>query len=132
MRKSRARNAGLLLGLGLGALLDAVALQELMRWTTDAWAHRAGWLAVVAGVAALWSALRGPGPLPAGASFLGCVLLGWGAANAALGVAHQDWFFVLIAGTGVLAAGAALASMRHGHSIERRSGAERRSASPLR
>ena len=116
----------------------------------DGWFHLVTWLVTLAGVIVLWSALRGPGPLPRGRSLAGWALVGWGAFNLIEGIVNHlvlglhhvrdlpehvpayDWIFILVGGVGVIALGYAVKAAREETLIERRSGLDRRSASPLR
>jgi uncharacterized membrane protein len=146
MRSHKIRSAGLLLGIGLGGFLDGIVLHEFLYDTL-----RLGlWLATLAGVIVLWSALRGPGPLPRDRSLAGWALVGWGAFNLAEGMVNQlvlalhevrdlpgyvpayDWLFLLIGGVGLVALGYAVKASKEEPVVERRSGLDRRSASPLR
>jgi uncharacterized membrane protein len=101
MRYERARNAALLLGVGLGGFLDGIVLHQIAHWhqmlsavvppdsveaikrnmVADGWFHMATWLFTAAGVALLWSAARGAGRLPSTRSLSAYLLLGWGAFN---------------------------------------------------
>jgi len=58
MRTTRAIQAALLLGFGLGAFFEGVLLHGV-----SGFFYLAAWAICVAGVALLWSAMRGPGPL---------------------------------------------------------------------
>lgn len=97
--------------------------------------YLAAWALTVGGVALLWAAIRGPGPLPSGRAFVGDYAIGWGVFNVVDALARhdisQDW---LLFGTGVgfVLLGAILRRMEEHSFIERRSGLDRRSASPLR
>lgn len=106
MRYSRARNAALLLGVGLGGFLDGIVLHQIAHWhqmlsarvppatmeamqrnmAADGWFHLATWLVTLAGVFVLRSAVRGAGPLPSAQGFIGYLLIGWGGFNLAEGV----------------------------------------------
>jgi uncharacterized membrane protein len=106
MRYEKIRNAGILLGVGLGGFLDGIVLHQIAHWhqmlsarvppatveaiqrnmAADGWFHAATWLITFAGVLALWSGLRGPGRLPATRTLLGYMLVGWGAFNIVEGV----------------------------------------------
>jgi uncharacterized membrane protein len=166
-RQSKVGAAGILLGIGLGGFVDGIVLHQIAQWhqmlsavlppdsmdamkrnmAADGWFHAAVWLATFAGVLALWSAVRGPGALPATRYLLGSMLLGWGAFNLAEGAINHhlldlhhvrdlpqhvpayDWIFLLAGGVGFLVAGLALrAGRRHApvYGAERRSGRERR------
>jgi len=167
MRAHKIRTAGLLLGIGLGAFLDGILLHQILQWhsmlsgrldvaamaasmAADGWFQLLAWLATLAGVIVLWSALRGPGPLPRGRRLAGWVLVGWGAFNlieglvnhVVLGLHHvrdlpehvpaYDWLFLLVGGVGIMALGYIVKAAKEEPAIERRSGYDRRSASPLR
>ena len=171
MRARKIRHAGLLLGIGLGGFLDGILLHQILQWhsmlsaripphdmeamrismAADGWFHLATWLVTLAGVMVLWSALRGPGPLPRERSLLGWALIGWGSFNLIEGMVNHlilglhhvrdlpqhvpayDWLFLLVGGLGFIALGFLLKSREPmEHLIERRSGFDRRSASPLR
>jgi len=106
MRYSRARNAALLLGVGLGGFLDGIVLHQIAHWhqmlsarvppatmeamqrnmVADGWFHLATWLVTLAGVFVLRSAVRGAGPLPSPRGFVGDLLMGWGGFNLVEGV----------------------------------------------
>ena len=89
MRHRRARNAALLLGVGLGGFLDGIVLQQVShghqllstRWHQLALAGR------LAGVF-LRSAVRGAGPMPAGAG-AGYLLVGWEAFVVAIATRYR-------------------------------------------
>ena len=94
MRVNKIRTSGLLLGFGLGAFLEGILMHPVVGTF-----YIFVWALTVGGVLTLWSAMRGPGPLPSGRLFM----------------AH-----------------ALLVLMREEHFIERRSGFDRRSGSPVR
>jgi uncharacterized membrane protein len=169
MRATKTRNAGLLLGIGLGGFLDGIVLHQIVQWhsmlsgrlpmhsmeamrtsmTADGWFHMATWLVTLAGVAVLWSAVRGPGPLPAGRALAGWMLVGWGAFNLVEGVVDHhllelhhvrdlpqhmpayDWTFLALS-LAILVAGWLISQSPAHAAIERRSGYDRRSALPVR
>jgi uncharacterized membrane protein len=109
MRYERARNAALLLGVGLGGFLDGITLHQIAHWhqmlsavvppesveamkrnmVADGWFHMATWLFTAAGVALLWSAARGAGRLPSTRTFCAFVLLGWGFFNLVEGTVNH-------------------------------------------
>lgn len=136
MRAQKIRNAGLLLGIGLGGFLDRIVLHQILQWRTtmaaEGWFQLATWLVTLAGVIVLWSALRGPGPLPRGRSLAGWALIGWGAFNLVEGAVNYDWVFLLVGGAGVVVLGYLVKAPKEEAFLERRSGFDRRSASPLR
>lgn len=130
MRLTRTRYASVLLGIGLGAFFEGILLHPIAGPY-----YLVAWLISVAGVFLLWSAVRGPGPLPPGRTLVAYALVGWGGFLMVEGIARHDlaadW---LIAGSGLGLAllGLVLARMQPETLIERRSGYDRRSASPLR
>ncbi len=168
LRAKRIRIAGILLGIGLGGFLDGIVLHQIAQWhnmlsavvpphdmaamkrnmAADGWFHLAAWLVTLGGVVALWSALRGPGPLPSTRAFAGDMLVGWGAFNLAegiidhhlLGLHHvrdlpqhvpfYDWAFLIVGGIAMILLGLAMRDRRGTVSVyERRSGIDRRSGS---
>ena len=135
MRSQKIRTAGLLLGVGLGGLLDAIVLNELLQWQgvpSAAWLRVAIWAVTLAGVIVLWSALRGPGPLPRGRVLAGWGMVGWGAFKLVEAVLAYDWVIFVAGGLGFIALGLFVKAVPAEAIIERRSGYDRRSASPLR
>jgi uncharacterized membrane protein len=130
MRTTRARQAALLLGLGLGAFFEGILLHPVATLF-----YMAVWAITLAGVVLLWSAVRGPGPLPASRSFVAYFLVGWGVFNMFEGVLRHDLaddWLVFATGLGFVLLGVILSRMRDARVIERRSGHERRSGSPVR
>jgi uncharacterized membrane protein len=97
-----------LLGVGLGGLLDGIVLHALLQWhhyvshvrppvtlealrenvTVDGAFLLGAWTVTVVAVAALWRAGR-RGALPNGIAFVGAALLGWGAFNIVDGVVNH-------------------------------------------
>lgn len=131
MRTTRAINAALLLGLGLGALFEGILLHPLAGFL-----YMVAWAVTLGGVVLQWSAMRGPGPLPSGRTFVGSFVIGWGLFNMVEAIARHDlreeW---LIFGVGLgfaLLGGILLWTRPEPHLIERRSGQDRRSGSPVR
>ena len=130
MRTTRARQAALLLGFGLGAFFEGILLHPIATLF-----YMAVWVATAAGVLLLWVAVRGPGPLPGSRSFAAYFLVGWGVFNMFDGVLRHDLadqWLVFATGLGFVLLGFILSRMREEHIIERRSGYERRSDSPVR
>ena len=130
MRGNKIRSAGLLLGFGLGAFLEGILLHPMVgTFYIFIWAISVG------GVLTLWSALRGPGPLPSGREFVACAFIGWGLFNTLEGVASHslrtEWL-VFATGAGFVLLGVLVIYMREEHFIDRRSGYDRRSGSPIR
>ncbi len=101
---------GLLLGLGLGGLLDGIVLHQILQWhhmgtdhgvhatfpmTTvtsledntlwDGLFHAATWLLIVVGLYLLWAALR-DGTRARATALTGLLLTGWGIFNLVEGV----------------------------------------------
>ena len=130
MRTKRAIQAALLLGFGLGAFFEGSLLHGVTGFF-----YLGAWAICVAGVVLLWTAIRGFGPLPSGRTFVGGYLIGWGVFNIIEALARhdigRDW---LLFGTGVgfVVLGWVLRRLQDHSFIERRSGFDRRSASPLR
>jgi uncharacterized membrane protein len=126
MRANKTRSAGLLLGFGLGAFLEGILMHPMVgTFYIFVWAITAG------GVLTLWSAIRGPGPLPSGRIFIAFALLGWGVFNMIDGIASHDLrteWLVFASGIGFALLGALLIYMREEQFFERRSGYDRRSA----
>lgn len=106
---ARVQNAAILLGIGLGALLNNVVLQQILQWhgmlssrlplaSLEAM-HKnleaAGWFNLVAvGVcfAAAWMlvrAIRDSGRVPSRVGFVSHVLLGWGVFNLIEGLVYH-------------------------------------------
>jgi uncharacterized membrane protein len=130
MRNTRARQAALLLGFGLGAFFEGILLHPLATLF-----YMAAWVVTAAGVLLLWLAVRGPGPLPASQGFVARFLVGWGVFNMFEGVLRHDLadeWLIFATGLGFVLLGFILSRLRDEHIIERRSGAERRSGSPIR
>jgi uncharacterized membrane protein len=112
MRYERTRTAALLLGAGLGGLLDGILLQQIAQWhqtvsarvsplTVDA--MQLNLLAdglfnlllgaiALAGTLVLWSGARAGGPLPSTRAFCGYMMIGWGAFNLAEGALNHHIF----------------------------------------
>jgi uncharacterized membrane protein len=130
MRNSRAKQAALLLGFGLGAFFEAILMHPL-----GGLLYLGVWALCVAGVVLLWAAVRGPGPLPSGQGFAGAFFIGWGIFNMLEGLLRHDLareWLVFATGLGFALLGAILSRIRDDRLIERRSGCDRRSGSPVR
>ena len=100
------RQAGILLGLGLGGFLDGILLHQIMHWhnmgsavlppTTleamrtnmrwDGLFHAAVWLLTIAGVYHLLRDGRRGVQLPSAKAFTGLLILGWGLFNLVEGI----------------------------------------------
>ena len=130
MRVNKIRTSGLLLGFGLGAFLEGILMHPMVGMF-----YIFVWALTLGGVLTLWSAMRGPGPLPSGRLFMAHALLGWGLFNVLEGIASHslrtEWL-IFASGLGFALLGALLLLMREEHFIERRSGFDRRSGSPVR
>jgi uncharacterized membrane protein len=130
VRGTRVRHAGFLLGVGLGAFFEGILLHPL-----SGFFYFVVWALTLGGVLLLWSAVRGPGPLPSGRTFVASFLIGWGVFNMLECVARHDivdeWL-IFATGLGFVLLGGILIWTRIETVIERRSGDDRRSASPLR
>jgi uncharacterized membrane protein len=104
------RTAAVLLGIGLGGLVDNILLQQLLQLhfmvsavvpPTDVAALRTNirwggvydavcWCTAAAGAIALYRAARHRMPVPSPRSFAGSVLLGWGAFNLLEGLLDHE------------------------------------------
>lgn len=99
---------GLLLGIGLGGFVDGIVLHQILQWhhlvsqayppdsleniqlnvMLDGFFHTFTWLAVAAGLALLWRAVRGGRPWT-WRTLLGWILAGWGVFNVVEGVINH-------------------------------------------
>lgn len=130
MRTTRARHAALLLGLGLGAFFEGMLFHPVAGFF-----YMVAWVVTVCGVLLLWFSVRGPGRLPSGRVFTGNYLIGWGLFNVVEGLLRHDLateWLVFATGVGFVFLGLVVSRMREEHIIERRSGYDRRSGSPVR
>jgi|SRR5882672_1249498 len=131
MRTTRAIHAALLLGVGLGAFFEGILLHPIAGFL-----YMAAWAITLGGVVLLWSTMRGPGPLPSGRVFVGSFVIGWGLFNMLEAIARhtlRDEWLIFGTGLGFALLGAILLWTRpEPHIIERRSGEDRRSGSPVR
>ncbi len=104
-RSGGAAAPGLVLGVGLGGLVDGWLLHQILQWhnmlsaripptsmaamrenmTADGFFDAGSWAIVVAGVVTLWAAGR-RGATPNGRRFAGQLLAGWGLFNLVEGV----------------------------------------------
>ena len=130
MRATKIRNAALLIGIGLGALLDVILFERVLHWRVPAatapWFPVAAWLMVLGGVFLQWSALRGPGPLPSSRSFGSFLLSGWAAFNVFEGAVERSWLLAA-AGVGLGVLAWILRALPPFAGPDRRSGYDRRS-----
>ena len=107
IEQTQLRNAGILLGLGLGGFFDGIVFHQLLQWhhlvssveyfspTTvpglrantlaDGGFHAVTYLFTVAGVALLWRGLRA-GETATARQLIGLFLLGWGLFNVVEGI----------------------------------------------
>jgi uncharacterized membrane protein len=130
MRTLRAKQAALLLGVGLGGFFEAILMHPV-----GGVLHMLLWFLCACGIILLWAAVRGPGPLPSGHGFAGFFFIGWGVFNMLEGLLRHDLadeWLVFASGLGFVLLGAVVSRMRDEHLIERRSGSDRRSGSPVR
>jgi uncharacterized membrane protein len=101
------RNAGILLGLGLGGFFDGIVLHQLLQWhhtvsnvesfspetvaglrvntLADGLFHAVTYILTVVGVVLLWRALRA-GERGTASQLIGLALLGWGLFNVVEGI----------------------------------------------
>ncbi len=104
------RTSAVLLGIGLGGLVDNILLQQLLQLhfmvsgvipPTDVMALRTNirwggvydavcWCVAIAGVITLYRAARHRMPVPSPRSFTGSVLLGWGVFNLLEGLLNHE------------------------------------------
>ena len=129
MRSTRASQAALLIGAGLGAFYEGILLHH----SIAGFLYLAAWAVTLGGVVLLWTTQRGPGPLPSGGAFVGAYLVGWGAFNVVDALARhdlrQEWL-LFSTGVGFLLLGVALWRMREHSFIERRSGLDGNECAP--
>jgi uncharacterized membrane protein len=112
MRYERTRTAALLLGAGLGGLLDGILLQQIAQWhqtvsarvspltvdaiqlnlLADGLFNLLPWAIALTGALVLWSGARASGPLPSTRAFCGYMMIGWGAFNLAEGALNHHIF----------------------------------------
>ena len=107
VEQTQLRNAGILLGLGLGGFFDGIVLHQLLQWHhlvssveffspatvpglqtntfADGLFHAVTYLCTIGGVALLWRALRA-GETATARQLIGLVLLGWGFFNVVEGI----------------------------------------------
>ena len=105
--QTQLRNAGVLLGLGLGGFFDGIVLHQLLQWhhmvsnvgsfspetvpglrtntLADGIFHAVTYIFTVLGVALLWRALRA-GERGTARQLIGLALLGWGLFNVVEGI----------------------------------------------
>src|SRR5438094_1904166 len=120
MRTTRARQAALLMGFGLGAFFEGILLHPIATLV-----YMTVWVLTMAGVVLLWWAVRGPGPLPSSRIFVGYFLVGWGLFDMFYGLLRHnlaDECLVFASGLGFLLLGVIVTSVRAVHSIDRASG----------
>jgi uncharacterized membrane protein len=107
---NRARVGGILIGVGMGGFVDGILLHQILQWhnmvsnwipptTMDAmrvnmlWDgifHAFVWLVTLIGILMLWKAAYKREEIPSLRSFVGQLILGWGAFNLVEGVIdHQ-------------------------------------------
>jgi len=135
MRATKIRYAAVMIGVGLGALLDGILFERVLHWrlpaATAPWFPVLAWLLVLGGVFLQGSALRGPGRLPSTRAFAAWLFIGWGAFNVLEGGVERSSLLAL-AGVGLAVFGVLLRVLRVVPDAERRSGFDRRASSVLR
>jgi len=111
--QTQLRNAGILLGLGLGGFFDGIVLHQLLQWhhmvsnvesfspetvaglrvntLADGLFHAVTYIFTVLGVALLWRALRA-GERGTAHQLIGLALLGWGLFNVVEGIVDHLLF----------------------------------------
>lgn len=109
MINTRIRSAAVLLGIGLGGILDGIVLTQVLQWhsmlsgtlpqesmeamrvsmAADGVFNLVTWLLTLAGLFSLWSAFGRPGTLPSTKAFAGFLLLGWGWFNLVEGLLNH-------------------------------------------
>jgi uncharacterized membrane protein len=97
---------GIVLGVGLGAFADGIALHQIAQWHNmgsavlpphtmeamsrnmawDGWFHALAWLITLVGVFMLWNASKAGTVVETAPQLVGELLLGWGAFNLAEGL----------------------------------------------
>lgn len=143
MQTTRSISPGVVLGLGLGGFIDGIALHQIAQWHNmgsakvppitmeamqqnmawDGWFHVATLVLTIIGVYLLLSHARAGRLLPDSGSFIGQLLLGWGAFNLVEGIIDHhileihhvrdlpmhvplyDWLFLAVGGVGLLLIG---------------------------
>jgi len=107
VNRTQLRNAGILLGLGLGGFFDGIVLHQLLQWHhmvsridrfspetvpglrintfADGLFHAVTYIFTVLGVTLLWRALRA-GERGTARQLIGLALLGWGIFNVVEGI----------------------------------------------
>jgi uncharacterized membrane protein len=111
-RVTRPRAPGILLGVGLGGLVDGIVLHQILQWhhllssedghspktvaglesntLADGLFHAATWVAVVVGLWLLWRRTNEWRWAASGRALIGWILAGWGAFNLVEGIVdHQ-------------------------------------------
>ena len=101
--------AGILLGFGLGGFIDKITFHQLLEWHIrgraviptstlaalklslfwDGLIHALIWIVAATGLAILWSAVRGPHPIPTRRYLSGTMILGWGLLNLTQGMINH-------------------------------------------
>jgi uncharacterized membrane protein len=112
MKKFRKRmiTAGLLIGIGMGGLLDGIVLHQILQWHNmlssvlppdtldamkinmlwDGFFHAFVFLAVAAGIFLLWKTAEGNIRFPGIFMLTGLLLLGWGIFNLVEGIVNHQ------------------------------------------
>ncbi|MGZ8782510.1 MAG: DUF2243 domain-containing protein [Gaiellaceae bacterium] len=109
---TRPRAPGILLGIGLGGLVDGIVLHQILQWhhmltgegsfpptnvadleTNTLWDglfHAATWVAVAAGIYILWRRTTDWRLAISGRAFVGWMLVGWGLFNVSEGIVNHQ------------------------------------------
>lgn len=102
--------AGILIGAGMGGFVDGIVLHQIFQWhnmvsnwippTTmeamsinmkwDGYFHVFMWLVTATGIFMLWSSAQRREAIPSFRSFLGQLILGWGAFNLIEGIVNHQ------------------------------------------
>jgi uncharacterized membrane protein len=109
MINATVRAAAILLGVGLGGLIEGIVLRQILQWHSmlssalppqtmeamqknlraDGWFSAGIWSVTLTGVLLLWQAAREGRALPSTRAFAGYLIFGWGWFNLAEGVVNH-------------------------------------------
>lgn len=102
----RAVTGGIVIGAGMGGLVEGIVLRQILQWHHflsnilapdtigamranvfwDGVFHASMWLITLSGIWLLWTAARRAEAIPSAQRFLGALVLGWGLFNLAEGI----------------------------------------------